>query len=155
VLDAGKLDMEEGVWSMTSLAHAQNAGFAPDIFAWLDGPFAPPRPVAAQTMRMEEHVANGRYVVLAELPGVDPAKDMEVSVGKGILTIRAERHEEMKGQHRSEFRYGTFIRHIALPVTADAHDIRATCHWGILEVSIGLRGEDEAGRRIPVQTTVS
>jgi HSP20 family protein len=130
---------------------------SPDIFAWLEGPFLAPRPVAAQAMRMEEHIANGRYVVRAELPGVDPAKDMEVSVAKGILTIRAERHEERQGQHRSEFRYGTFTRHIALPVTADATDIKATYHWGILEVSIGLHDadEDKAGRRIPVQTTAS
>src|SRR5215467_1866478 len=137
---------------MTVLAHKENAGFPSDIFAWLDGPFLAPRPVAAQAMRMEEHIANGRYVVRAELPGVDPAEDMEVSVAKGILTIRAERHEEMQDQHRSEFRYGTFTRHIALPVTADANDIKATYHWGILAVSIGLRGGDEAGRRIPVQT---
>ena len=142
---------------MTGLAHRENPGFAPDIFAWLDGPFVSPRPVATQTMRMEEHVAGGRYVVRAELPGVDPAKDMEVSVAKGILTIRAERHEEMQGQHRSEFRYGTFTRHIALPVTADATDIKATCHWGILEVSIGLHDadKDQAGRRIPVHAAAS
>jgi HSP20 family protein len=106
---------------------------------------------------MEEHIANGRYVVQAELPGVDPAKDMEVSVAKGILTIRAKRHEGLQGQHHSEFHYGTFTRHIALPVTADATDITATCHWGILEVSIGLRdtGKDKAGRRIPVHATAS
>jgi HSP20 family molecular chaperone IbpA len=142
---------------MTGPAHRETAGFAPDVFAWLEGPFVSPRPVAAQAMRMEEHVADGRYVVRAELPGVDPAKDMEVSVAKGILTIRAERREEMQGQHRSEFRYGTFMRHIALPVTADANDIKATCHWGILDVSIGLHDtdEDKAGRRIPVQTTAS
>ena len=140
---------------MTGLAHKENAGFAPDIFAWLDGPFVSPRPVAAQAMRMEEQLTGGRYVVRAELPGVDPAKDMEVSVARGILTIRAERPEDMQGQHRSEFRYGTFTRHIALPVTADANDIKANYHWGILQVSIGLRGEDEAGRRIPVQTTAS
>ena len=96
-------------------------------------------------------------LVQAELPGVDPAKDMEVTVAKGILTIRAERHEEMQSQHRSEFRYGTFTRHIALPVTADAADIKATYHWGLLQVSIGLHdtGEDKAGRRIPVQATAS
>jgi len=140
---------------MTGLAHRENAGFAPDIFAWLDGPFVSSRPVAAQTMRMEEELTGGRYVVRAELPGVDPAKDMEVSVAKGILTISAERREDMQGQHRSEFRYGTFTRHIALPVTADANDIKANYHWGILQVSIGLRGEDEAGRRIPVQTTAT
>jgi HSP20 family protein len=82
---------------------------------------------------------------------------MEVSVAKGILTVRAERHEEMQGQHRSEFRYGTFTRHIALPVAADANDIKAAYHWGILEVSIGLHDADEdtAGRRIPVQTAAS
>jgi HSP20 family molecular chaperone IbpA len=140
---------------MTGLAHRENTGFAPDIFSWLEGPFVSARPVAAQAMRMEEYVAGGRYVVRAELPGMDPARDMEVSVAKGILTIRGERHEDMQVQHRSEFRYGTFTRHIALPVTADAKDIKATYHWGILQVSIGLRGEEEAGRRIPVQTTAS
>jgi HSP20 family protein len=111
----------------------------------------PPRPVAPQAMRMEEHLAGRRYVVRAELPGVNPAKDMEVSVAKAILTIRAERHEDMQGQHRSEFRYRTFTRHLALPVTADANDIKATYHWGILEVSIGLHADDEdtAGRPHP------
>jgi HSP20 family protein len=139
---------------MTGLAH-RDEGLVPDIFAWLEGPFVSPRPVAAQAMRMEEHVAGGRYVIRAELPGVDPAKDMEVTVSKGILTVRAERREDMQVQHRSEFRYGRFIRHVALPVTADTSDIKATCHWGILEVSIGLQDadEDKAGRRIPVQTT--
>jgi HSP20 family protein len=152
-----KLEPEEGAWAMTVLEHRENAGIPPDIFAWLEGPFVSPRPVAAQAMRMEEHVASGRYVVQAELPGVDPAKDMEVTVAKGILTVRAERHEENQGQHRSEFRYGTFTRHIPLPVAADANDIKASYHWGILEVSIGLHDteENKAGRRIPVQTTAS
>ena len=104
---------------MTGLAHRDTAGPVPDIFAWFEGPFVLPRPVAAQAMRMEEHLAGGRYVVRAELPGVDPGKDIEVSVVKGILTVHAERHEEMRGQHRSEFRYGTFARHIPLPASAD------------------------------------
>jgi hypothetical protein len=63
VLVVGRAGTGEGVWSITGLAHRENAGFAPDIFAWLDGPFVSPRPVAAQTMRMEEHAAGGRYVV--------------------------------------------------------------------------------------------
>jgi len=143
------------VWSMTGLAHREYAGLSPDLFAWLEGPFVAARPVAAQAMQMEEYVANGRYVIRAELPGVDPAKDMEVSVAKGILTIRAERHEDLQGQHRSEFRYGTFSRHLPLPVTADANDMKASYHWGILQVSIGLHDADDGrtGRRIPVQTT--
>jgi HSP20 family protein len=142
---------------MTGLAHRDGVGAVPDIFAWLEGPFMSPRPVAAQAMRMEEQVAHGRYVVRAELPGVNPAKGMEVTVAKGILTIRGERHEDMQERHRSEFRYGTFTRHIPLPVSADANDIKATYHWGILEVSIGLHADDDgtAGRRIPVQTAAS
>ena len=140
---------------MTDPAHREYGSFPPDLFTWLEGPFVAARPVAAQAIRMEESVANGRYVVRAELPGVDPAKDMEVSVAKGILTIRAERREDLHAQHRSEFRYGTFTRHLPLPVTADANDIKASCHWGILQVSIGLHDADEGstGRRIPIQTT--
>jgi HSP20 family protein len=138
---------------MTDLAHRDTAGFVPDIFTWLEGPFVAPRPVAAQAMRMEECLEDGCYVVRAELPGIDPDKDIEVTAAKGILTVRAERHEP-QGQHRSEFRYGTFIRHIPLPVNADANKMKATYHWGILEVSVGLRpaDEDTAGRRIPVQS---
>jgi HSP20 family protein len=138
---------------MTVLAHRGSGGLIPDIFDWFEMPFLAPRPVAAQAMRMEEHLADHRYVARAELPGVDPEKDIEVTVAKGILTIRAERHEEMEGKHRSEFRYGTFTRHIALPVNAEADDIQATYERGILEVSIGLRAaeEEKAGHRIPVR----
>lgn len=140
---------------MTGLEHRDTTGgFIPDLFAWFEGPFASPRPVASQAMRMEEHVASGRYVVRAELPGVDPDKDVRVWVAKGILTVHAERHEELQGQHRSEFRYGTFTRHVALPVNADTDDIEATYDRGILEVSIGLHpaDEDTAGQRIPIRS---
>jgi len=45
--------------------------------------------------------------------------------------------------------------HLPLPVTADANDMKASYHWGILQVSIGLHDADDGrtGRRIPVQTT--
>jgi hypothetical protein len=91
VLVKGKPESEEDVWSMTGLAHSESESLVPDIFAWLEVPFVTPRLVAAQAMRMEEHAASSRYVIRAELPGVDPAKDMEVTVSKGILTVRAER----------------------------------------------------------------
>ena len=38
---------------------------------------------------------------LAELPGVDPEKDIDVTVSGGVLTIKAEKHEAMEGKHRS------------------------------------------------------
>jgi HSP20 family protein len=60
----------------------------------------------------------------------------------------------MQGQHRSEFRYGTFTRHIALPVNADVHDMKATYHRSILEVIVGPHpaDKDTAGQRIPVRS---
>jgi HSP20 family protein len=136
---------------MSVLSHRD---YVPDIYAWFAGPVALPQPAVAQSMRMEEQLANGRYLIRAELPGVDPAKDIEVSVSKGVLTVHAERHEEMAGQHRSEFRYGTFTRHVALPVTAVLSDVQATYDRGILEISVGLKAaadDDHDRQRIPVQ----
>ena len=110
-------------------------------------------------MRVEEFVEGQELVVRLEMPGIDPDKDVSVHVRDHMLDIRAERKETSeqkdKDSYRSEFRYGTFTRHLPLPVTADANDIKASCHWGILQVSIGLHDADEGstGRRIPVQTT--
>ncbi len=104
-------------------------------------------------MRTEEGVENGRYVVRAEMPGIDPEKDAEVTVSKGILTIHAERQEDTDNKHRSEFRYGSFTRHVTLPASADEKNIEASYDKGILEVSVGLKAKDDAGhngRRIPV-----
>jgi HSP20 family protein len=44
-------------------------------------------------------------VVRAELAGIDPAKDVEVTVGVGYLTIHAERHDRTQAKHRSELNF--------------------------------------------------
>jgi HSP20 family protein len=55
-----------------------------------------------------------------------------------MLHIKAERQEksEHKGKsgYRSEFRYGSFSRSIALPPGAKEEDITATYKDGVLEV---------------------
>ncbi len=88
----------------------------------------------------------------AELPGVDPEKDIEVTVSQGILTISAHRQEETEGKHRSEFHYGAFTRSIALPAGADEDHIRASYDMGVLEVTVSLKDKaaGEAHKRIPV-----
>lgn len=40
-------------------------------------------------LAVEDSIDNGRYVVRAEIPGVDPDKDVEVSVEDRQLTIKA------------------------------------------------------------------
>ncbi|MFF7451566.1 MULTISPECIES: hypothetical protein [unclassified Streptomyces] len=45
---------------------------------------------------------------MARLPGLNPVKDVEMTVAEGVLTLRAEPSEETKEKCRTEFRYGTF-----------------------------------------------
>ena len=110
-------------------------------------------PFAGPSIRTEDYVENGRFVVRAEVPGINPDNEAEVTVAKGILTIHAERHEEHDTARHSEFRYGSFTRHVALPATADESDITASYDKGIIEISVGLKATAEAEheRRVPIQ----
>lgn len=87
----------------------------------------------------------------AELPGIDPSKDVEVTIGSGCLTIHAERSDKIEGKRRSEFRYGSFTRSLTLPANASEDDVTASYDAGILSVSIGLKQEKEAARKIEVK----
>jgi HSP20 family molecular chaperone IbpA len=89
--------------------------------------------------RVEGFMADGRYIVRAELSGFDLEKDMEVTVGPGYLTIKAEQAEKSEGMHQAEFSHGSFTRTVPLPAEADSDDVTADCDHGILTVSIGLK----------------
>jgi HSP20 family protein len=90
------------------------------------------------SMRVEQFMDGNALVVRAEVPGLDPEKDVDVSVADGMLHIKAEREEksEHKGKsgYRSEFRYGSFSRSVALPPGAREEDVTATYKDGVLEV---------------------
>lgn len=106
-------------------------------------------------MRIEELTEDDHMVVRAELPGVDPAKDVDISIDHGRLRIRAERRErsetEDEGRTRSEFRYGSFERTVPLPPGATEDDVKATYRDGILEVRVPVDGEKAEARRIPIE----
>ena len=132
-------------------ARRHMTGLLPDLRDWLDAPWAPLLPFSpASTFRVEDYIKDGSYVVRAELPGLDPEKDIEITVEDRTLTIRAERSEEEQEAHRSEFRYGSFTRSVALPERADTAHITATYDKGILEVSVPVPEEKTAGRRIEI-----
>ena len=78
---------------------------------------------------------------------------IEITVDAGTLTIRAERREETKEAHRSEFRYGSFTRSVVLPDRADTEHITAAYDKGILEVSVPVPEAKAEGRRIAITTT--
>jgi len=113
----------------------------PDLIEWFEEPFMTLRPYLAQPIRVEDYLEGDRYIVRAELAGIDPEKDVEVTVGAGYLTIHAERHDKTEGKHRSEFRYGAYTRSLPLPSSVNEDDVKATYHDGILTISVGLQTE--------------
>jgi HSP20 family protein len=96
----------------------------------------------AQMIRVEEFEEDGAVVVRAELPGVDPAEDIDVTVSGGALRITAERNQEERSEERGyvrkELRYGRFSRTVPLPEGAAEADVTATYTNGILEVRVPL-----------------
>jgi HSP20 family protein len=94
-------------------------------------------------------------VVRAELPGIDPEKDVEISLHENTLLIRGERRHEKRmegnGTYRLETRYGSFERAIRLPEGVKEGDISATYENGILEVVVPKAAELGGAKRIPIQ----
>lgn len=80
-----------------------------------------------------------QYVLLADLPGVD-AKDIDVTMDDGVLTLKGQRdevkEEERDGYHRVERTRGNFYRRFSLPDIADASRINAVGKNGVLEITI-------------------
>ncbi len=89
-------------------------------------------------VRLEDETKEGIYELRAELPGVDPAEDVEITVCDGRLTIKALRTRTTESNGLSEFSYGSFSRTVPLPAGADEDDISATYDRGILTVSVPL-----------------
>ena len=100
--------------------------------------------------KVEDYVDNGTYVLRAEIPGIDPDKDVHVHVRDHMVELRVERKQEKttgdKDRYRSEFRYGSFLRRVPLPPEAGEKDVKATYHDGILEVRVpvGSTADSEA-----------
>jgi HSP20 family protein len=131
----------------TLLLHRDPKAILPDLVDWFEEPFLTLRPYLGQPIKIEEYVEGDHYLIRAELAGIDPEKDVEVMVGSGYLTIRAERSDKIEGKHRSEFRYGSFSRTLALPANADEDAVTASYNDGILTISVGLKTEHKASAK--------
>ena len=82
----------------------------------------------------------GDLHVKVELPGIDPAKDVAVTVEDGYLSIRGERKDaaetKEEGYYRKETVYGVFERHVPIPAGVEESAIKADYKDGILEVVV-------------------
>jgi HSP20 family protein len=114
------------------------------------------RALDADRIRVEEYRDDGSVVVRAELPGLDPDKDIDVTVTDGVLRIHAQREEreeaKEEGRYRSEFHYGSFTRRVPLPEGTSQDAIEATYRDGILEVRFPFV-EQPASKAIEVPVT--
>lgn len=109
-----------------------------------------------QMIRVEEFTEDDELVVRAEMPGIDPERDVEITIDEGVLTISAERSQEEKEEKRQfrrrELRYGSFARRIPLPEGVDEDAISAQYENGILEVRAPMPQEapGREARRVPI-----
>jgi HSP20 family protein len=91
-------------------------------------------------MRVEEFLEDGACVIRAELPGLDPEKDVDISVTDGVLHLKAEREERSEDNrpdaYRTEFHYGSLERFVRLPDGVSMDDVKATYKDGILEIRV-------------------
>lgn len=106
----------------------------------------PPWREAGELIRVEEFQEGETLVIRADLPGVDPERDVELTVSDRMLHIEVERREEEKreekGYLRQELRYGALSRCLPLPEGVDEAEITATYKAGVLEIRIpGPKGE--------------
>jgi HSP20 family protein len=113
-------------------------------------PFVP----AADVLR-----SNGDLVIRIELAGVDPAKDVSVTIDDDALVVRGERKRPGEagapgewGFDTLEASYGPFERRVRLPHGAEPAEVRAEYHQGILQITVPVSkgASAEAGIRIPI-----
>jgi HSP20 family protein len=103
---------------------------------------------------VDVHEEAERFVIRADVPGVDPAS-IEVSMDKNVLAIGGERAAEPAGAagqfSRQERPHGPFQRRFTLPDSVDAEGITASNRHGVLEIVIPKKAAS-APRRIVVDT---
>jgi HSP20 family protein len=108
----------------------------------------------ANPLHLEEFIEDGICVIRAELPGIDPDKDVDVTVEDGMLTIKAHREERKEEKrpdaYRSEFRYGSFRRSVRLPEGVTEADVKASYRDGILEVRVPVPTSETTPTRVAV-----
>ena len=111
------------------------------------------------TLKVEEYRENGNLVIRADLPGIDPKEDVEVTLLDGSLRITAERKQEetvdKKDFYRHELRYGTFTRELPMPEGASMDDVKAVYKDGVLEVRVAVAEPAAAPSPKKIEVTTS
>lgn len=99
---------------------------------------------------------DGKYVVRAELPGLNPA-DVKLEITDEAVILQGERkvesHENKGGVKVTERQYGRFYRAIPLPEGAKVDEAKAKFENGVIEVTVPVPAQKEKRRQIPIEAT--
>ncbi len=121
---------------------------------WLDPAELFGEGLEEEPLRVEQYEEGSELVVKAEMPGMDPERDVEITVSDHRLRIRAERRQESRTEdasgYRSEFQYGSFVRTLPLPAEATEDDVKASYRDGILEVRVPIDREKGQARKVAI-----
>jgi HSP20 family protein len=86
-----------------------------------------------------EYCENGSLIVQADLPGIDPERDIQITIVDDVLHIRACRETGPEPRdHPSDLRDGAFSRDIALPAGTTEGEVKAAYRDDRLEVRAPL-----------------
>jgi HSP20 family protein len=116
--------------TMATVTPRDPSTFVNDFVSWMSS-VAPGDP----QIRIEEYVDGDRHVIKADIPGVDPDKDIDISVDGSLLRLRGQRREEQREKRRTEIRYGSFERALSLPSGTTADQVSASYDDGVLTVT--------------------
>src|ERR1700729_1825669 len=104
------------------------------------------------TVEVSQH--DGKYHILAELPGLSPS-EVRVEVDEDAVILQGERQVEREanegGIRRSERQFGMFYRRIPLPEGADPEQAKAKFHDGILEITMPAPDRQAKRRQIQIE----
>jgi HSP20 family protein len=107
-------------------------------------------------IRFEEYREGTVLVIRAELGGIDPNKDVKVTLDGGKLCVEIDKREDESTQDRHyvrrEIRYGSIVKEISVPAAVSDSDVAATYKDGILEIRIQLPADEPIAKIIPVTT---
>ena len=108
----------------------------------------------AWTPTVEISERDGKYRILAELPGLSP-NEVRVEVEDDALVLQGERQVEREANkgviRRSERQFGFFYRRIPLPEGANPEQAKAKFHDGILEITIPVPDRQAKRRQIQIE----
>ena len=145
---------------MTTLSRREprNMDFPEWMTRWLDERGLADRLLSMDlgpALRIEELTEGDVRIIRAELPGIDPDKDVEISVHDGMLHISGERTQRSEdrdnGTVRTEFRYGRFERAVPLPAGSSPEDVTATYKDGVLEVRMPSQPQVREAAKVAVR----